>query len=531
MTEKDFRPEYFCARIQYKDNKEAVRGSNITKDFVMINRKTIAVIIAVVTGVVMLSSCSVYERPDMGMPAGEGVVRVGLQYAGFADDAVRSSQRMVQADYDMVEFLVADSDGNVVKNMKGYYDVRTSSIYLEGLQPGGYSLMVAGVKGNWREDGMEFMDIDHVSDVWMKFPEDRSHSLSAEYFHSSTAFTVTLEQSMAGSVPVADLPVQVEQKRVVGRLDVGLVFRNSYTADAVLSARTVLDSPVFYTGISGDGMYSGKVREDSLTLNMVQNGVFLLLPTANEGGLDGTVSVVTRNYLGDRIRRSYSVRTSGIVANHVNEVHVDAVHPEDGNGTMFITDKAYSEGGHKYILQDDEHHDIYTDRKQRSFDTSEPMQVTVTEEGELNVRFYSPKPVSGVLIRAHIPSVCDEYVDLAYFDTVPAFADFYARIPALDGKAVYRTGSGRIVEIPQLGVDELRQAGFSIVSEDPYWAKLRKIGHGWNVRFSLYGGDPTKPDGGPQGNWMGIRPVHCREVVAFFLNSSHDKNLRNEHLP
>ena len=29
------------------------------------------------------------------------------------------------------------------------------------------------------------------------------------------------------------------------------------------------------------------------------------------------------------------------------------------------------------------------------------------------------------------------------------------------------------------------------------------------------------PDGGPKGNWMGIRPVHCREAVAFFLNFTY----------
>ena len=47
---------------------------------------------------------------------------------------------------------------------------------------------------------------------------------------------------------------------------------------------------------------------------------------------------------------------------------------------------------------------------------------------------------------------------------------------------------------------------------------MQKIKHGWDIYFDLYGGDPTKPDGGPSPNWMGIRPVHCREAVAVFLN-------------
>ena len=75
--------------------------------------------------------------------------------------------------------------------------------------------------------------------------------------------------------------------------------------------------------------------------------------------------------------------------------------------------------------------------------------------------------------------------------------------------------------VTALDISEFAAAEFRMTSDDPFWAKLEAIEHGWKIAFSLYGGDPEAPDGGPVGNWMGIRPVHCREAVALFLNFTY----------
>jgi len=188
---------------------------------------------------------------------------------------------------------------------------------------------------------------------------------------------------------------------------------------------------------------------------------------------------------------------------------------------MFITEQRYAEGNHGLILQDDEPASVYTDKTERNFNTASPLQLSFTPEGNLHARFYSPRELSGVLVRALVPSVCDEYFDLAYFDRIPAFADFTGTAAPAIRSGLYRTESGRIVRITEPGQEDLAGAKFKVISDDPYWGKLQKIIHGWNIRFDLYGGDPTKPDGGPAGNWMGIRPVHCREAVALFLNFTY----------
>ena len=55
-----------------------------------------------------------------------------------------------------------------------------------------------------------------------------------------------------------------------------------------------------------------------------------------------------------------------------------------------------------------------------------------------------------------------------------------------------------------------------ISCNDPYWTKISQIKAKWYIKFVLNGGNPVT--GVPNNNWWGIRPVHCREAVALYLN-------------
>lgn len=494
--------------------RKMAAGRNIFAP-VMKSYANILIIPALVT---LLMSCSVEERPRPSEePCGDRLA-VGLRYYEFGDGTTRT-KAAATADYDRVELLVADDAGTVVGNIKAYYEKRDASVYIEGIRPGDYRLMIAGVRGDADGDGVSFAHAGSVSDVWISFPE--GGVVGSEYFYSSTAFSVWPQDSPDGVVMVSDLPETITQERIIGRLDMTLNFRNQYTEWALLSAVAVLESPAFYTGLTVDGTFAGTTDGRAVTLDLMAGRSCFMVPTVEGGGSAGQVETVSRTYVGETVRREYGFTVEAVRANHITSVSVDPEHPDDGSGTMFITDKAYAAGGHGLILQDDEPYSIYTDKTLRNFNTARPLQVSVTGDELLSVRFYSPKPLEDVLIRARIPSVGNEYVDLAYFDSIPAFADFYGEIPALSAPGVYRTESGRIVELPQLTAAQLSDAEFRIVSGDPYWDKLSRIEHGWNIRFDLFGGDPTQADGKPQGNWMGIRPVHCREAVAFFLNFTY----------
>lgn len=457
-------------------------------------------------------------KEDIVLPeAGHtGEISFSLDYRGY--EGIRET-KSTAADYDRVEFAVVDSDGKRVRDLKGYYDKRSSAIRIEGLRSGAYRLLVLGMKGDWLSDRVETHDIDDLTDVWISFPEDLGKPLSAEYFHSSTPFHVTAADTPSGTVYDTDVSGQITQKRIVGRVDFSFAFRKADIEASVLSNTVTIHSPGFCTGMSADGTFSGRTDPEAYVIDMSEGRTCHFLPTAESS--DGTVEMHTRDYRGNTIRRNYGFIISPVSPNHIYSMEVDVVHPEDKTGTLFVTETFYKSGGHGKILQDDEPHTIYTDKTLRNFNTAKPLQVSVLPDGQLHVRFYSPREVAGVLIKAKIPSVSDSFFDLAYFDRIPAFADFHEDLPLTAEKALYRTDEGSIVEIPRMAPEDLSEIEFRIESKDPYWAKLEQIIHGWNIRFDLFGGDPTLPDGGPQGNWMGIRPVHCREAVAFFLNFTY----------
>lgn len=94
-----------------------------------------------------------------------------------------------------------------------------------------------------------------------------------------------------------------------------------------------------------------------------------------------------------------------------------------------------------------------------------------------------------------LPQVSNEYFDLAYFDSIPAFCDFYEEIPLIERSVMCRTESGKVIEISKKTAAELSNAVLKIESDDPFWAKLQDIKHGWNIYWGLYGGDPKEKTG------------------------------------
>lgn len=426
-----------------------------------------------------------------------------------------------QQPYTTVQWCVTGSDGYVTEGINGIYYPESSAMEIEGLREGSYTLHILGIRGDYRKDMAEISVPGHISDEWLSFPQDSQSPLTAEYFFSSTVFTVSRQHDGNGMSEQVTIPRSISQRRIISRVDICPEYNNDDIRTSIRKASVLFNPSSRYTSFTLGGEYSGSTTGETVAIDLGSQSSFLFMPSNQGQNTSGTITVITEDYLGERIRCEYDFTIPQTQANCISSVRTVFEHPNDRLGTRYVTDLAYSEGNHPKILQDGEPKEIYADRKQRSFNTSEPLQISLTGEGKLKARFYSPKDLKGVLVKALIPEICDEYFDLIYFETVPSFADFTGELHLTARNGIYRTESGKYIEIPQVSPERLTGIRFKIASDDPYWIKLSKITHGWEIYFSLYGGDPDEPDGKPVGNWMGIRPVHCREAVALFINFTY----------
>ena len=198
--------------------------------------------------------------------------------------------------------------------------------------------------------------------------------------------TVSKVSTSLGYELVAEIAEDVVQRRIVGRVDFVFSYNNPYVKTALTTNTVTLHTSRFYTQISGEGTFSGESNGEMRVLDMSGQTEYLFMPTIAESPIKGSATQHTRDYRGHTTKRSYTFELNKVEENHIGRIEINVVHPDDEMGTMFITGRAYAERQHGYILQDDEPHTLYTDKSLRNFNTSRPLQLSVTSDGQLHSR-------------------------------------------------------------------------------------------------------------------------------------------------
>ena len=183
------------------------------------------------TSMLILSACAEEEHWDSVTPGHDaGDFSFLLAHEEYAEPRSAesltgesqpgpASARQTLSNYDRVEFVVVDEAGDKVSGVKGLYDKSTSNMRLEGLHAGAYRILILGMKGDPAADQATIHPINHISEVWLSFPEGLAKPLDGEYFYSATPFTVREVSTASGHEVIAEIPERIVQRRMVGRMD------------------------------------------------------------------------------------------------------------------------------------------------------------------------------------------------------------------------------------------------------------------------------------------------------------------------
>lgn len=196
------------------------------------------------------------------------------------------------------------------------------------------------------------------------------------------------------------------------------------------------------------------------------------------------------------------------------EKQVDVVvdFPEHRHGLMKIDVAQYTKATCDTMFLDNEPSVVSFNNSLRQFYVNKPLQVSINGKQELHVKFYSPRPIAKVEMYARLQGY-NEFFKLAEYDTIPPFHESHFALPFITESKLFRTESGKVIEImrnPYISQSDLE---LKVVCNDPYYKKLETIKPTWSIYFSAYS---------LEGSWTyPILPLYMREAVAIALNMGY----------
>ncbi len=196
---------------------------------------------------------------------------------------------------------------------------------------------------------------------------------------------------------------------------------------------------------------------------------------------------------------------------------IDENPKQDGGSNMInelpvtLSESDYNSENTYYLLNDNESPDVFFDPNQRSFYVNQPLQISIDDDHNFLLRFYSPRALRNVTVWATIDGYGEDF-KLIHLDKVQPFQQLSIHIPFGSEDLTAYTRSGKKIKImanPYLTKENLT---FSVESDDPYWKTLQSIRCRWRISFARYNG----------GYWnYKMKASHTREAVAIALNMSY----------
>lgn len=446
----------------------------------------------------LLASCSSDGLGfDSAEQAGAGQVtfRFGLQADVTAGVRTRSEQPEPIA---RMWYAIADERGEVIKPLYQKLEADFSKLTIEGLGYGDYTVVFLAT--THPESDITVDEPALLSDAWLVNHVEKA-PLDEAWFYKKIALHIGREQA-----PVMQT---VCLEPCVGRVDVDLDVSSDYMWRFIRNIEVSFDDAQgVYAGIQAGGEYAGAGGVDAY--NITQRRSFYSLP--GREALSGRVTIESERSDGTSFMQVYRFSGCKIEAGRVSHIRINYRHPESGEGLLYVREEDFSRFRTDTMFLADEPREVFYDSNRRSFRVNAPLQVSVSDDHQLLVKFFSPIGISGVKILCRFNKVSTEFFELARFDRIYPFMEASFPLPVVSSERTFAAENGRRITVPaqpELSNDDVT---LLVRTEDPFMKKIEQIDSRWFIRFSAYSADNG------HAYWRHMDPLLCRHGVALVLN-------------
>lgn len=383
--------------------------------------------------ILLLASCSnEFEQESGLMPPASGQVTflLGLQEDGTAVQTRNGEKEKIARMW----YAIADDREEILKPLYQKLEADFSKLTIEGLEYGDYTVVFLATTS--AESDATINEPEQLSDAWL-LNQAAKAPLDNVYFYKKIELHIGKEQAAESQT------VTLEQ--CVGRVDVDLNVSSDYMWRFIRKIDITFDNAEgIYTGLGANGEYSG--TEGIESYDITESRSFYSLPSKE--ALSGVVNIESSRSDGTSFVNKYRFSNCKIEAGRISHISIDYRHPESLEGLLYIREEDFSRFGTDTMFLANEPRNIFYDSKHRSFYANAPLQVSISAEHQLQVKFFSPVTIHDVTILCRFNKISTEFLELAHFDAIYPFMEATFPLPVVSSDRTFTTSSGRKIVIP-----------------------------------------------------------------------------------
>lgn len=375
-----------------------------------------------------------------------------------------------------------------------------SFLALEGLADGDYSIAFFATTS---EDATIPKPTIKGGKLVLENPSEDS-PLNIDYLFSRIRFTVDKGNHSQ--------TIDVNLSRTVGCVKVEINSTVPYSTYLIQKVEFSLssDSELYLSQTSDSNGYAGSGTINALDLTTERD--FYSLPS--KAPLSGVVTIESLRKDGKTVKNNYKFSNVNIEAGKISRIQIDWTSSESSQGLFHVRESDYTPDNTQTMFLDSEPQGVFYNASLRSFRSNEPLQIRITGDKKLQLKYYSPIPLHDVTILCRFRKYSNEFFPFANYQIIKAFSDSKMEIPLVSKALTFTTADGRNILIPAQSNLKSEDCEFKIVSTSPYMAKIATIKYPLSISFSPYSA------GSPGSNWRHMTPALCRHACVLVANLS-----------